>query len=180
MKITIGSGETYEVDPEVLDYMALQYGNKVLEKYDALDITAQTGIKMLAKQFVLKPFLKAFGLSSKLPRGTDPNRYLIRAYVVMLRESLNMGHLRLAVDNAGLIVNADLTYDHLEEFAPKMSVYLEELKGYAGNDGAGIRQLESDQNRARPELAVGGQEAQWQDDGRETDSGQFIPAVSLD
>lgn len=179
MKVTIGNGRTHEVDPEVLDYVTLHYGNMALEKYDKLDMAAQTGLKFLVKQFILKNFLKAFGLDAKLPRGTDPNVYLLRAYIILMRESLKHGNLHLVTDGEGVIIDANMAYDGMEDLTPTMAGYLEDLKGYAGRGNEG-RELaaSADQDRTRPKLVASREEAEWEDDGGEADRFTTLPVLS--
>lgn len=179
MKITIGNGEEHEVDPEVLDYLTLHYGNLLIEKYNTMDMAAQTGIKFLVKTWILKPFLKTFGLDAKLPRGTDPNLYMIRAYIVLMRESLNRGNLKLITDGAGVIVDSTMTYSGMEDdFSPLMAGYLEELKHAGRGNEERLLAAKPDQGRTGPELAISGQEAQWEDNGGETYRLQSLSPIS--
>lgn len=183
MKIQIGDGRVYEVAPEVLDYLTLQYGVQLLKKYEALDGTLQFGMKLVSKKMVTE-LLKTFGVSGKLPRGTDPSEYLIRAYIILMRESLAMANLRLVTDEAlGTIEDQRMNYDDLEAFTPKMAGYLEELKHVVPHAGleapadssTGIPAA-SDQRGAGAELAAGGEASEWEDDGGETPGRQLVPA----
>lgn len=171
MKVQLGDGPAYEVEPEILDLLALQYGNLMLEKYNKLDTTVQFAGKLLGKK-VVGEIAKVFGISPKLPRGSDPIIYLIRAYTVILRQSLDMATLTILTDETTrTVVDQRLEYDQarLPIFAETMAVYLERLKAYARTDIPRLADAasETDQGGTGPELVAGGDEEVGEDDGGE-------------
>lgn len=189
MKVRLGEGKEYIVEPEILDLLALQYGNLLLEKYEKLDTTIQFGGKLLGKRMVGE-LAKTFNISPKLPRGSDPIVYLIRAWTVLMRQSLEMAVVQLVTDEAaGTIVDNHLTYEGMEHFQQEMAGYLERLKTYASAaniprlaEGSGEMARDggdtSDTGRGRPELATGGDEAQREDDGGKNHRLDALPAFS--
>lgn len=178
MKIQIGEGKLYEVEPEVLDLLALQYGTKLLEQYSKMDATISFAMKVVTKQ-VVKELLKAFGVTPKLPRGADPSIFLLRAYIVLMRESLNMITLSLVSDEEINTIEAGhVTYSDLDAFTGKMAGYLEGLKEYGPGGGNVLVLPGTDQGGTRPELAPGGEEAVGEDDGGEDNFADLVPAFS--
>lgn len=181
MKIRIGDGKEYTVDPIVLDFLTLKYGQRLLEQYRKMDNTLQFGMKIVTKQ-VTKELLKAFDVTSKLPRGTDPTEFLIRAYILLMRESLDMANLTLLADErADLIYDSEMDYEGLEEFPGRMHTLLEGLKAYAPTVPPALPEpgtAETNPDRTRPELAAGGQEEVGQDDGWEDADSEFPLALS--
>lgn len=183
MKIQIGDGREYEVEAEVVDYLVLKYGLNLLTQYEKLDSTIQFALKVVSKQIV-KEFLKAFGVNTKLPRGTDPSVFLIRAYIILANESMKRANLRLVADESSAqIYDQDLTFDDMETFPKLMAGYLENLKNYASSTKAvadsGRDKLPApDLHRTGTELAAGGQEAERQDDGGQAPGSVFVPAIS--
>lgn len=181
MKVQLGEGPAYEVESEILDLLALQYGNLMLEKYNQLDTTVQFAGKILGKRIVSE-LAKVFGISSKLPRGSDPIIYLIRAYTVILRQSLDMATLTIQTDETThTIVDQRLEYDpeRLTLFSQTMSVYLERLKAYARTDIPRLAEATAaDQGGTGPELVVGGDEEVGEDDGGENHYLVPVPVVS--
>lgn len=176
MKVRFG-GEEWEVESDVLDYAALKYGKQLLEMYDKLDSTVAFAGKIITKQ-VVNQLLDTFGVEKKLPRGTDPTEFLIRAYTLLMRESLKLMVLDFLVDEeAGSIVDMRVAHENPEQLVVEMKPILEALKAHVGrSDETG--KLESDQDRTRPKLVAGGQEAVRQDDGGESTGTQLLPVVS--
>jgi hypothetical protein len=181
VKIQLGEGKEYTVDPIVLDYLTLKYGQRMLEQYRKMDSTLQFGMKIVTKQ-VTKELLKAFGVSSKLPRGTDPSEFLIRAYIILMRESLDMANVRLLTDErANLVYDSEMDYEGLDEFPGRMNQLLEGLKAYAPTALSALPEpgtAEGHSDRARPELALGGEEEEREDDGWEDADSELPLSVS--
>lgn len=183
MNIQLGDGKEYHVEDEVVDYLVLKYGSRLLEQYEKLDSTIQFGMKIVTKQ-VVKEFLKAFGVDAKLPRGTDPSVYLIRAYIILMNESMKRANLKLVADESNnTIYEQQLTFSDIDAFPTKMAGYLENLKHYASASetvaAAGSTELPAPNlHRTGAELAAGGQETFRQDDGGEEYPGQLVPAIS--
>jgi len=186
VKIQINDGQLYEIEPELLDYLALTYGNRMLEFVDGLDNTLQLGMKLLTKA-VTKKMLESFHVPSKLPRGSDPTVYMIRAYVLLMRESLDMAVLHCLADETGSIGAATVSYEGMDQFEERMAMMLERLKTYAG---AGIPETagsepqlvsaagETDSSGTGPVLVARREETQWQDDGGENAYLVALPTVS--
>lgn len=184
MKISFGDSKEYEVEGEILDLLSLSYGNKLLEQIDNLDSTLQFGMKLVTKA-VSKKLLESFGVNSKLPRGSDPTVFLVKAYIVLMRESLQKTHLKLTLDEqAQTVVDGKLTYDDMADFVAKMGVYLERLKGYGADslaalgesDDSGSAALSS--GSAGTELAADGDAAVGQDDGWQNHRTEALRALS--
>lgn len=179
MKIHLSeNGPVLDVEPDVLDYLTLHYGNQLLKTTDELDSTLQFGLKLVTKA-VSKKLLESFGKKTKLPRGTDPTVYLVKAYIVLMRESLAHMHIHLEMDGL-TVVEGRVTYEGMDGFVERMGEYLEGLKSYVGSDSAGEPgEIEPpDTGSAGPELAASGPETFGQDDRRENHRSLALPNIS--
>ena len=176
MKVRLDQQE-YVVEDDILDYVALKYGQQLLDMDDKLDSTVAFAAKIITKQ-VVSQLLETFGVDKKLPRGTDPTEFLIRAYTLLMRESLKLMLLDFVVDEETLtIVDMRAHHEDTDALVTEMKPILEKLKEHAGGSNESGK-LESDQDRTRPKLVAGREEAQWQDNGREAPGTATLPVVS--